>query len=110
MLQFYRKYALRVPPAVTRLTVYRRLRVLTREISRIGARISSRWVLLALEWFCQVTRRADMSRRVIPAREVSRIGIRNHLRAGLIGDFGVVKTIILDLAQIELAHTQSLAG
>ena len=27
MLQFYRKYALRVPPAVTRLTVYRRLRV-----------------------------------------------------------------------------------
>ena len=27
MLQIYRKYALRVPPAVTRLTVYRRLRV-----------------------------------------------------------------------------------
>ena len=39
MLQIYRKYAQRVPPAVTRLTVYRRLRVLTKndeknEVSR----------------------------------------------------------------------------
>jgi hypothetical protein len=29
-----------------------------------------------------------MSRRVIPAREASRIGFWNHLRASCIGDFG----------------------
>ena len=45
-----------------------------------------------------MTRRADMSRRVIPAREALRIGFC-HLRARLIGDFGVIKNEVPDLAQ-----------
>ena len=56
----------------------------------------------------KMTRRADMSRRVIPAREALRIGFRNHLRASLIGNFGVGKTIVPDLAPVELAHTQNI--
>ena len=55
-----------------------------------------------------MTRRADMSRRVIPAREALRIGVPNHLPAKLIDDFGVGKTKVPDLAQVELAHTLSL--
>ena len=55
-----------------------------------------------------MTRRADMSRRVIPAREALRIGFRNYLRASLIGDFDVGKTKVPDLAQLELAHTQNI--
>ena len=51
-----------------------------------------------------------MSRRVIPAREALRIGVPNHLRASLIGDFGVGKTKVPDLAQVELAHTQNIVG
>ena len=56
-----------------------------------------------------MTRRADMSRRVIPAREALRIGFRNDLWASPIGNFGVGKTIVPDLAPVELAHTLSLS-
>ena len=55
-----------------------------------------------------MTRRADMSRRVIPAREALRIGIPNDLRAKLIDDFGVGKTKVPDLAPVEFAHIEIL--
>ena len=58
----------------------------------------------AFEAICflfNMTRRADMSRRVIPAREASRIGFWDHLRAGCIGNFGGRKNEVPDLAQIE---------
>ena len=58
----------------------------------------------------EMTCRADMSRRVIPAREALRIGFWNDLRAELIGNFGVGKTIVPDLAQVELAHTQNIVS
>ena len=57
-----------------------------------------------------MTRRADMSRRVIPARETLRIGFWNGLWASPIGDFGVGKTIVPDLAPVELSHTQNIVN
>ena len=74
-----------------------------REALRIGFRNHLRASLIG-----NLTRRADMSRRVIPAREALRIGFRNDLRAELIDNFGVGKTIVPDLAQVELAHTQNI--
>ena len=34
--------------------------------------------------------------------------VSHHLRAELIGNFGVWKTKVPDLAQVELAHTQNI--
>ena len=57
-----------------------------------------------------MTRRADMSRRVIPARSSSHIRIWQGFVWSPNDDFGVVKIIFPDLYSVELVDRQESQG